>query len=205
MLSILIANIKGGCGKTTIATNLAAAFAGEGHATALADLDRQRSSFGWTERRPEALAPVVGLDWAKDVGKTPKDVDRLVLDAPAALRTNQLEELVAMADVVVVPLCPGAYDEQATKRFLDRLEALKPIARGRKAVAIVANRVRPTTRAAARLDDWLDEIERPPVTRLRDTQLYVETAAAGTSVFDLSSQRALDYRADWKPLLREIE
>ena len=69
----------------------------------------------------------------------------------------------------------------------------------------MANWVRPTTRAAARLDDWLDEIERPPVTRLRDTQLYLETAAAGTSVFDLSSQRALDYRAEWKPLLREIE
>src|SRR5262249_40895288 len=106
-MAILVTNIKGGCGKTTIATNLAAAIAQSGFVTALADLDRQRSSKSWTERRPESLAAVQVVDWTKKIGALPGGIERLIMDTPAAFKRKQLEEMVAAADLVLVPVVPG--------------------------------------------------------------------------------------------------
>lgn len=204
MLAILVANTKGGCGKTTIATHLAAACARDGHATALADLDRQRSALGWLERRPATAPPLVGLDWTREAGDVPRGIRRLVIDAPAALKTGRIEEFVRMADLVVLPVLPGAFDEQATRRFLGKLEALKPVARNRTAVAVVGNRLRARTRAADRLDLFLGELGHRVVARLRDSQIYADSAASGLSLFDLPGRRAAEHRADWEPLLRRI-
>lgn len=204
-LTVLVANTKGGCGKTTIATNLAAAFAGAGLTTALADGDRQRSSLGWLKRRPEGAPPIIGLDWGKEDGATPKKIARLVVDAPAAMRLKRAEALIKLADVIVLPVLPSPYDEAATARFLKRIEALKPIRKSRTAVAVVGNRLRPRTRASTRLDAFLNGIGHTVVTRLRDSTLYAETAAKGLSLFDLTTRRASDARQDWAPLLRAVE
>jgi len=204
MLTVLVANIKGGCGKTTIATHLAAAFAMEGQISLLADVDRQRSSLGWVDRRPASAAVLTGLDWTKDLAHAPKGPGHLVIDAPAALKTRQIEELVKLADVIVLPVLPSAFDEQATRRFLDKLEELKPIAKNRKSVVVVGNRLRARTRSADRLDEFLDGVGHKVVTRIRDTQLYSDVAAVGLSVFDLTGKRAGDYRSDWQPLLDHI-
>lgn len=205
MLAILVANIKGGCGKTTVATHLAAAYAKAGYATAIADVDRQRSSLGWIERRPPGAAGLVGLDWTKDIHHPPKGVQRLVIDAPAALKTKQIEDLVKMADMVVLPVLPSVFDEQATRRFLDKLEELKPIAKNKKPVAVVGNRLRARTRAADRLDEFLGGVGHQVVARLRDSQIYADAAAAGLSLFDLTGKRAAEHRADWEPLLAYID
>ena len=204
MLTVLVANIKGGCGKTTIATHLAAAFATGGQTTLLADVDRQRSALGWVDRRPASAAILTGLDWTKDLATPPKGSGRLVIDAPAALKTKQIEELVKLADVIVLPVLPSAFDEQATRRFLDKLEELKPIAKHRKSVVVVGNRLRARTKSADRLDDFLDGIGHKVVTRIRDSQLYADVAATGLSLFDLTGKRAGDYRTDWQPLLDHI-
>lgn len=201
MLAILVANIKGGCGKTTVATHLAAAFAKTGQTVALADVDRQRSSLGWIGRRPPTAAPLVGLDWTKDIHAPPKGVHRLVIDAPAALKTKQIEDLVRMADLVVLPVLPSVFDEQATRRFLDKLEELKSIAKNKKPVAVVGNRMRQRTKAADRLDDFLGGVGHTVVARLRDSQVYPDVAASGLSLFDLTVKRAAEHRADWDPLL----
>ena len=205
MRTILVANIKGGCGKTTIATHLAAACAAAGHSTALADVDRQRSSLGWLARRPATAPTLLGLDWAKDLADAPKGIQRLVIDAPAALKTRQIEDLVRMADVVVLPVLPSAFDEQATQRFLGKLEELKSIAKHRKAVAVVGNRLRARTKAADRLDQFLGGVGHSVVARLRDSQIYADAAASGLSLFDLTGKRAAEHRADWEPLLAYIE
>lgn len=205
MIAVLVANIKGGCGKTTIATHLAAAYAKAGHATVLADVDRQRSSLGWMDRRPATAATLVGLDWAKEFSDTPRGTQRLVIDAPAALKTKQIEELVRMADIVVLPVLPSAFDEQATRRFLDKLEELKPIAKNKKAVAVVGNRLRSRTRAADRLDHFLTGVGHSVVTRLRDSQIYPDAAASGLSLFDMAGKRAAEHRSDWTPLLDYID
>lgn len=205
MYSVLVANIKGGCGKTTLSTHLAAAAARDGLSVALADVDRQRSSLGWLERRPETASRIVGLDWTRDFTEPPKGFDRLIVDAPAALKSEQIKELVKLADIVVLPVLPGAFDEAATRRFLDKLDELKSIAKSKKAVAIVGNRVRARTRAAERLDLFLADAGHEVAARLRDSQAYADAAAGGLSLFDLSGKRAADLRSDWDPLLERIE
>lgn len=205
MLTILVANIKGGCGKTTVATHLAAAAAVAGHVTVLADVDRQRSSLGWLERRPAKAPTLIGLDWAKEISDLPRGTQRLIIDAPAALKTKQIEELVKMADLVVLPVLPGAFDEQATQRFLGKLEELKPIAKHKKAVAVVGNRMRARTKAADRLDQFLGGVGHRVVTRLRDSQIYADAAATGLSLFDMTGKRAAEHRDDWQPLLTYID
>lgn len=205
MLAILVANIKGGCGKTTVATHLASAYAKAGLETAIADVDRQRSSLGWIARRPANAPVVLGLDWTKDIHHPPKGLTRLVIDAPAALKTKQIEDLVKMADMVVLPVLPSVFDEQATRRFLDKLEELKSIAKNKKPVAVVGNRMRARTKAADRLDSFLGGVGHTVVTRVRDSQIYADAADAGLAVFDLTGKRAADFRADWEPLLAYLD
>ena len=101
MLRILVTNIKGGCGKTTLATNLAAAFAVGGLQTALAEVDRQRSSLGWLRLRREHHAPIQALDWRKAAGEVPDRTQRLVIDAPANMRMAHVEDLIREADLVL--------------------------------------------------------------------------------------------------------
>lgn len=205
MRAILVANIKGGCGKTTIATHIAAALARAGHATALADVDRQRSSLGWIERRPATAPRLIGIDWTREFDDLPRGVQRLIIDAPAALKTKQIEDLVKMADVIVLPVLPGAFDEQATQRFLKKLDELKSIAKNRKQVAVVGNRMKARTKSADRLDLFLGGVGHAVVTRLRDSQIYSDAAASGLSLFDITGKRAAEHRADWDPLLRYID
>jgi chromosome partitioning protein len=204
MLTVLVANIKGGCGKTTTATHLAAAFATSRLATALADGDRQRSSLRWLEARPEAAAPIRGLDWVKGTGKTPK-VDRLVIDAPAAMRMGGIEALIEAADVVVVPMLPSIFDEHSTTRLLRKVQALKPVRKGKKTLGLVANRLRARSKAAARLEAFAADIDHEVVGRIPDRAVYADAAVEGLSVFDLKGARGERLRADWLPIVRFCE
>ncbi len=205
MQTVLVANIKGGCGKTTIATHLAAALAGAGRRTALADVDRQRSSLGWLDRRPPQTARIRGLDWVKQIEEPPKKVDRLVIDAPAAMKLKQVETLIKRADVIVLPVLPSAFDETATARFLARIEELKPIRKDRTRIAVVGNRLRARTRAAAKLDAFLAGLDQTIAARIRDSALYPDVAEAGISLFDLSLKRVASLKQDWAPLLDLVD
>lgn len=204
MLTVLVSNVKGGVGKTTIATHIAAGLAVQGGSTVLADVDRQRSALGWLERRPDSAKPIQGLDWTKEIGEVPKGTDKLVIDAPAALKGKDVEALVRQADVVVLPVLPGAFDEAATERFLKKLDELKAIRKNKVPVAVVGNRLRPRTKAAERLDLFLSGVGHTVVTRLRDSQVYPDLAATGLTLFDLTSKRAQELKADWAPLLSYI-
>jgi len=203
-LTILVGNLKGGCGKTTLATHLAAAFAGRGLATALGDCDRQGSSLSWLARRGADLPPVAGLDWAKDIADPPKGLDRLVIDAPAAMHHKDVEALIDISDIVVVPVLPGTFDEDATARFLDRLAKVKAVRKNKRVVAVVGNRLRPGTRASDQLDRFFAGLGFPVVARLRDTQLYPAVAARGASLFETPESRAKAYAVEWDPLLTLI-
>ncbi len=204
MLTVLVANTKGGCGKTTTATQLAAAFARAGLATALADADRQRSSLGWLARRPSTAAPIRGLDWVKGTTKPP-EVDRLVVDAPAALRFGAMEELAGAADAVLVPLLPSTFDEASTAKLVAKLAALKPVRKGKKPVALVANRLKPKSRAAGRLERFCAELDQPVAGRIADRTAYADLALDGLGVFDVEGARAKPWRADWLPVVAFCE
>ncbi|WP_421723356.1 division plane positioning ATPase MipZ [Bauldia sp.] len=205
MISILVANAKGGCGKTTVATNLATAFANAGLVTALADADRQRSCLGWFKRRPKDAPRIAALDWHKRDGKLPDDIDRLVIDSGAGLRSRHVQDLLKRADIVVMPVLPSVFDERATKAFLKKVEALKPIRKGKKPVAVIGNRLRARTKAETELETFLAKLGHDVAARLRDRSTYQDVARRGLGVFDLSPARRAGVVDDWLPLIHLIE
>ncbi len=205
MLRVLVTNIKGGCGKTTIATNLAAAFAAGGFVTGLAEVDRQRSSLSWLKLRASHHRPIQGLDWRRDIGDIPDTIRRLVIDAPANLRMRHVDDLIREADLVVVPVLASVFDESSTERFLTKLDELKPIRKGRKTVALVANRLRPRSKATQRLETFLERLGQPIAARLSDRAIYGELAVQGQSIFDVEGHLVRPVREEWRPLLNTID
>ncbi|MBC8158213.1 MAG: ParA family protein [Alphaproteobacteria bacterium] len=204
MLTILVTNPKGGCGKSTLATNLAGAFALSGFQTVLADCDRQKSSLTWIKQRPDKYPPITGMDWTKKVGKVPDGTRRLVVDAPAAVRRTEVRDLVRSADVILIPVLPSLFDEQTTRKFLGVLDKLKPIRNNKRAVALVGNRIKARTTASRHLEEFLAGLNQDVVSLIRDTQLYPTAAAGGLSIFDMAPSRAERYAEEWRPLLRLI-
>lgn len=205
-ISILVANAKGGCGKTTLATNLATAFANQGLRTGLAEGDRQRSSLQWLKQRPPTAAPIESFDWRSGPDeKLPKKLERLIIDAPAGVTSKTVLSLLQYADLIVMPVLPSIFDEGATRRFVKKVDELKPIRKGRKPLAIVGNRVRSNTRAAQHLDDFLGGLGHDVVTRFADRSVYQEAARQGLGVFDLTPSRRANTGDDWRPLLDLIE
>ena len=205
MQTILVANPKGGSGKTTVATNVAGWLAGKRQRVALADRDSQRSATEWLARRPALFPKIVGLPFDA-TKKALKDADPqwLVVDSPAGLHGTDLREALYRADIMLVPLAPSAFDMAATAHFLAAIAHYKAVKEGDVAIGIVAMRVDARTRSAAELDGFLKAFPIPLVAHLRDTQVYVHCARDGATVFDLPRSRAEQEWEQWKPLTRWI-
>jgi len=203
--TILIANPKGGSGKTTLATNIAGWLAGKRQRVALGDADSQRSATEWLARRPSLFPPIGGF--AGEMRKKElKDVAPawLVVDSPAGMHGDALRDAIRRADMLLVPVSPSAFDMAATKHFLEAIAEHKPVREQGVAVGIVGMRVDARTRSAAELDAFLEGFDFPVVTHLRDTQVYVSCARDGYSVFDLPRSRGEQDWEQWKPLTRWI-
>ncbi|MDT8439689.1 MAG: AAA family ATPase [Wenzhouxiangellaceae bacterium] len=194
MQTIAILNAKGGCGKTTLATNLAAALAWEGHAVALGDLDPQQSSADWGAVRPGDYPEIISLNAADGPVRAPADTDFLVLDSAAGLRGPELGQLLRRADTVLIPVLPSPIDMHAAHRFLGHLFGLKPVTERQVRVGLVANRVKPYTVIYRELRGFLDEYTAPVIGSLRDTMNYVRAFQSGLSVSDLPPYLA---ERDW--------
>jgi chromosome partitioning protein len=195
---IVVANPKGGVGKSTVATNLAGALARAGRAVMLGDVDRQQSARQWLGLRPAALPPIQTWDLAREgVVRPPKGVTHVVLDTPAGLHDKKLDAVLAIADRVLVPLQPSLFDIQATHAFVQELREHKP----KMKIAIIGNRVKETTVSADHLRQFLDTLDVPVLAMLRDTQLYVQLAARGATLWDVAPSRAERDLVQWQPVL----
>jgi len=201
MRHIMVLNSKGGCGKSTLATNIASYFATQGAVVALADYDPQRSSLDWLERRPEnrpAIAAVAGFDGG--LRRVPRNADILVIDAPARSHGAELTDLVRHAETIVVPVLPSTIDIQATATFLEELKSVGKVANKQAKIAAVANRVRDNTLIFDDLDEYLTKARIPYVAALREAQNYVRAYTRGLGIFELPEYLAWPDWDDWAPL-----
>ncbi|MGF1624054.1 MAG: ParA family protein [Alphaproteobacteria bacterium] len=201
MLTISVSNIKGGSGKTTVATSLAAWCAARGLRTGLADLDRQRGALSWLARRSKDMPPIRGIDMTDGMEDAPRKLDVLVVDGVAAMRGKVTRDVVEESDCLLIPILPSILDEDGTRRFLDQIAKLKPIRKGRRRVGFVANRLRPRTHAAVRLDAFLASQPYPTVARLRESSLYAAAAVSGLGIGEIAGRRAASFREEWMPIL----
>ena len=203
MPTIVIANPKGGVGKSTLATNLAGYFARAGHAVMLGDVDRQQSSHQWLALRPPQLPTVRSWDVDRDeLVRPPKGTTHVVLDTPAGLNGKRLDAVLRIADKVLVPLQPSLFDIQATHVFLQSLLAHRRA--NEFSIGLVGMRVRDHTISNERLHDWLATSAVPVVAWLRDTQNYVHLAAHGLTLWDVAASRAERDLEQWQPLLKWV-
>lgn len=201
MLTISVSNIKGGSGKTTVATSLAAWCASRGLRTGLADLDRQKGSLTWLRRRPKDAPAIRGYDMTDGVEDPSGKLDVLVVDGVAAMRRKVTRDVVQESDCILIPVLPSILDEDGTRRFLSQIAEMKPIRKGKRRVGFVANRLRPRTHAATRLDVFLAAQPYPTVAHLRDTSFYTAAAQGGIGIGELSGRRAQPFQDEWTPLL----
>ena len=206
MKSFLIANPKGGSGKSTLATNLAGYFAQGGARVMLGDIDRQQSSREWLTIRPETLPPIRGWSAERDQPlRPPKDTTHVVLDTPAGLHGKALEKALRQVSKVIVPVQPSLFDILATRDFLEVLLQEKTVRKEKTFVAVVGMRVDARTRAASELERFLSSWDLPVLGHVRDSQLYVQLAASGMTLFDLPESRVGRDLEQWGPILEWLE
>jgi chromosome partitioning protein len=192
---IVILNPKGGCGKTTLATNLAAYLAHRGPPPMLIDNDPNGYSSRWLERRPRGSCKINGIADCKLTthgkrvwpSRIPRSTETIIMDTPAALGPREINELTRNADCILVPILPSAFDVHTATRFIAELLLLTQFDRR---VAVVANRTRLNTKSLLMLTEVLTELETPTIGVLSNSQNYVHAADAGLSIYELPRHKA---------------
>jgi chromosome partitioning protein len=196
---IVVANPKGGVGKSTLSTNIAGYFASRGHAVILGDADRQQSSRLWLGLRPASARPIATWDISADlIAKPPKGTTHVVLDTPAGLHGWRFNDVMKMADKIIVPLQPSVFDIFATRAFLDELAQHKHADKAQ--IGLVCMRVDARTIASGKLHEFVSSLSVPVLSTLRDTQNYVHLAAHGLTLFDVAPGRVEKDLEQWQPI-----
>jgi chromosome partitioning protein len=208
MQRIVVLNPKGGSGKTTIASNLAACFAANGHRPALLDLDPQGSSMRWLRKRGDDNPPIHGIaGFERSAAVTrswqlriPPECTAVIVDTPAALGAHALPEITRGADAILVPVMPSDIDIHATAKCIADLLLVAKIRRSDERIGIIANRVRANTLVSQSLTRFLGSLDIPLVATLRDTQNYVRSAEAGIGIHEMPRWQVQQDVDHWRPL-----
>ncbi|HIP53590.1 MAG TPA: ParA family protein [Chromatiales bacterium] len=214
MRRFVVINSKGGCGKTTIACNLASYYAAAGYNTVLFDHDPQVSTMRWLDLRSETSPAIKGIAAAKGHAsnvtrsfhlRIPPDTERVILDTPASLQRMEIMDLLRGAHAIIVPVLPSAIDAYVSINFVRELLRLARSCAPGVPIGIVANRVRINTLAFRRLRKEVEALGVPMVSWLRDTQNYVFASEMGMGIHELSGQRVRKDHEQWEPLIDWLE
>ncbi len=203
MKTILIANQKGGCGKTITAITLASALAHKNYKVALADADNQKSALQWLKQRPAERPEIQSLDWrpGKSFGDAPKNLDYLIIDAPGALTGEYAEQLISECHAIVTPLQPSFFDIDSTRRFLKHIQDIKRIRKGKVEIHLIANRVKSYRSSALEIEAFFEKIGQQPVVWISERSAYSQLAMQGLSIYDKNQKNFLAIQQQWQPLL----
>lgn len=228
MRTIMFLNAKGGCGKSTLATNLASYYAKLGNSVVLADFDPQGSSLEWLAARPQDAPAIHGLlAWREGLRHLPRSADYAILDVPAGARGAELTALVRRAQSIVIPVLPSPTDIRAAAHFIHHLLLVGRVERKETKLAVVANRVRENTALQKategmlgslssgyttvntqnyqRLVKFLARLKIPFIATLRENPYYLVADARGLGIFDLKPSHVARDLEQWKPLIHWLE
>jgi len=222
MPKVLILNSKGGCGKTTLATNLAACWASKGRYPALLDYDTQGTALTWLNQRPKKCPQIHGVEAFKhNIAMTrsyqmrmPSGVDRIVIDSPAAIGGAKITEFIRQANIILIPVLPSPIDIHSVTNFIKEIIMLGKMRsamgvhaskQGTTRIAVVANRVTENTRVYKSLENFLGGVNIPMVASLQDSQYYIHGFMEGVGIHELEDPRTQFIRRQWQPLLDWID
>ena len=213
LMRIVALNAKGGCGKTTLSTNLAGYYASHGYRTALLDADVQASSLRWLMNRGDKPAAITGIAGAERNGRVtrsfqlrvPPDTERLIVDTPAALDPMRLQDLTRHADAILIPVLPSDIDIHAVSRCIADLLLLAHVERRAERVAVIANRVKKNTLIYEKLRHFLQTLGIPFVASFRDTQNYVHASESGLGIHEMDTRKTRTDVQDWEALINWLE
>lgn len=203
MRTIMLMNAKGGCGKTTLATNIATWYADDGARVAVADFDPQGSTLDWLAARQdyEGVPMIEGIDASTGPVRPARGTDYLIMDAPSGTHGKVINELLRRVQHLIIPVLPSPIDMRACNRFLEELLASGRVSRRQTQVAVVANRVRENTRIAHQLEAYLGHLNLPFPTHLRESQNYIRSAETGLGIFELAPSLVWQDVVSWDPLM----
>ena len=201
---VVIANPKGGVGKSTLSTNVAGYLSSRGYSVMLGDVDRQQSSALWLKLRPVGARPINTWEISADqIAKPPSGTTHMVLDTPAGLHGKRLKEVIKIAHKILVPLQPSIFDIYATRAFLDELAASRHA--NNVDIGLIGMRVDSRTIAADKLQEFVQGLDLPVVGYVRDTQNYIHLAARGLTVFDVAQSRVEKDLQQWRPICEWLD
>lgn len=203
MRTIMVLNAKGGCGKSTISTNLASYFATElGQKVVLADYDPQESSLAWLEARDEKWPHIEGVAAHKDPLRVAKDTDVIIMDAPARVHGKELTQLMKKVETVIFPVLPSPIDMRAATNYMEELRKNGRVERNEVKIGVIANRVRENTLIFSELYDFIKAMKLPYIATLRDTQNYIRAEERGVGIFEMAPSQVAQDLESWEPLTK---
>ena len=203
MRYIMVLNAKGGCGKSTLSTNLASYFAAEmGKKVVLADYDPQGSGMAWLEARDASRPPITGIAAWREPLRPPRDTDIVIMDAPARVHGKELTAMLRKPQTILFPILPSPIDIRAASQYIEELQAVGRVKRKEVKIGVIANRVRENTIIFSELYEFIKRTKLPYIATLRDTQNYIRAEARGLGIFEMAPSQVARDLEDWAPLTR---
>ena len=210
---IVILNPKGGCGKTTLATNLASYYSLEGPMPTVMDCDPQASTMNWLDRRDASRPPIHGIAAYKKTMqatrswqlRVPNETTNLIVDSAASLNHDDLREITRDATSILVPVLPSAIDIHAASRCIADLLLVAKIDRRENRLAVVANRTRRNTKSFEKLMRFLDALGIPIIAVLRDSQNYVRAAEQGIGIVEMQPHKVRKDREELEKIITWLD